>query len=255
MRTLDTLWAGGITEGVPVQTLGSLPPRMVVETVEMAAASVAKPGPAVCLDGCAGGTCVNGRARTFVSATVLAATARAIANPYTNSAQGMAADTGGGGGGAVGDVVVAPGKAPPATASTAAEGNAPPAGGKVQGVHGHFVPHTFTEEELHGADPRLQWLTAADRGLLGIFGNTIHLNDGTHLDGGIGVAKDAKWQRLYNRIASCTLPLYDLPNGRWAQRFLTTLTNLWVRVIHRCWNSEGLLVFQAVILCRIRGIS
>jgi hypothetical protein len=122
-------------------------------------------------------------------------------------------------------------------------------------MHGHFVPHTFTEEELHGADPRLQWLTAVDRGLLGIFGNTIHLNDGTHLDGGIGVAEDAKWQRLYNRVASCTLPLYDLPNGQWAQRFLTTLTNLWVGVIQRCWNSERPLVFQAVILCRIRGIS
>ncbi len=96
VQTLDTSRAGGITEGVPVQTLGPLPPRTVVETVETAAASVAKPGPAVCLDGCAGGTCVDGRARTFVPATVLPATARAVANPYTNSAQGTAADTGGG---------------------------------------------------------------------------------------------------------------------------------------------------------------
>jgi hypothetical protein len=161
--TLDTSQGGGITEGVPVQTLGPLPPRTVVETVETAAASVAKPSPAVCLDGCAGGTCVNGRARTFVPATILAATARAVANPYTNSARGTAADTGGGVGGAIGDVVVTPGNAPPATAGTAAAGNAPPAGGDVQGMHGRFVPHTFTEEELHGADPRLQRLTAADQ--------------------------------------------------------------------------------------------
>jgi hypothetical protein len=153
VRTLDTSQAGGITKGVPVRTLGPLPPRMVVGTVEMAAALVAKPGPAVCLDGCAGGTCDDGRARTFVPATVLTATARAVANPYTNSARGTAADTGGGVGGAVGDVVVAPGDAPPATAVAAAAGNAPPAGGNVQGVHGPFVPHTFTEEELHGADP------------------------------------------------------------------------------------------------------
>ncbi len=117
------------------------------------------------------------------------------------------------------------------------------------------MPHTFTEEELHEEDPRLQLLTAADQRLLGIFGNTIHLNDGTHLDGGIGVTKDVKWQRLYNRVASCSLPLYDLPNGRWAQRFLTTLTDLWVGVIQRCWNSKQPLVFQAVILRRIRGIS
>ncbi len=113
--------------------------------METAAALVAEPGPAVCLDGCAGGTCINGRARTFVPATVLAATARAVANPYMNSARGTAADTGGGVGGALGDVVVAPGNAPPAAASTAVAGNAPPAGGNVQGVHGHFVPHTFTE--------------------------------------------------------------------------------------------------------------
>jgi hypothetical protein len=128
----------------------------------------------------------------FVLATILAATARAVANPYTNSARGMAAETGGGVGGAVGDVVVAPGNAPPATAGTVAVSNAPPAGGVVQGVHGNFVPHTFMEEELHEADPQLQLLTAADQQLLGIFGDTIHLNDGTHLDGGIGVAEDTK---------------------------------------------------------------
>jgi hypothetical protein len=153
VQTLDTSRAGWITKGVPVRTLGPLPPCRVVETVERAAALVAEPGPALCLDGCAGGTCIDGRTRMFVPATVLAATARANANPYTNSARGTAADTGGGVGGAVGDVVVAPGDAPPATASTAAVGNAPPAGGNMQGMHGHFVPHIFTEEELHGADP------------------------------------------------------------------------------------------------------
>ncbi len=103
-------------------------------------------------------------------------------------------------------------------AGTAMEGDAPPAGGNLQGVHGHFMPHTFTEEELHGADPQLQRLTAADWQLLDIFGDTIHLNDGTHLDGGIGAAEGAKWQRLYNRVAACSLPLYNLPNSRWAHR-------------------------------------
>ncbi len=101
----------------------------------------------------------------------------------------------------------------------------------------------------------MQRLTATDRRLLGIFGSMIHLNDGTHLDGGIGVAEDAKWQRLYNRVASCSLPLYDLPNGRWAQRFLTTLTDFWVGVIQRRWNLERPLVFLAVILHRVHGIS
>ncbi len=210
------------------------------------------PGTAVCMDGCANSTCLNGRTRTFVPAAILAATAPPVANPYTNAAGGTAADTVGVVGGAAG-AIVAPNDITPAAAGAAMAGGKPPTNGNVQGACGHSVPRTFTEEELHGADPRLQQLTAADRRLLGIFGNTIHLNDGTHLDGGIGVNKDARWQRLYNRVSSCSLPLYDLPNGRWAQRFLTTLTDLWVGVIQRRWNLEQLLVFQAVIHRHVRG--
>ena len=53
----------------------------------------------------------------------------------------------------------------------------------------------------------------ADRRLCSVYGDTIHQNDGAHLDGGIGVAEDAKWQRLHLRVAACNLQLYDLPNG------------------------------------------
>jgi hypothetical protein len=140
-------------------------------------------------------------------------------------------------------------------AGTEVGGNVPPAGGNVQGVHGHFVPHAFTKEELYGADPRLQLLNTTDRYLLGIFGDTIHLNDGTHLGSGIGVAEDAKWQWLYNHVASCSLPLYNLPNGQYAQCFLMMLTDLWDGVIQRHWNSAQPLVFQVVILHRVHGIS
>ncbi len=163
--------------------------------------------------------------------------ALAVANPYLNSASGTAADMGRVDGGAIGGEDACA-YAPTAMAGTVVEGDAPPAGGNVQGMHGHFMPCTFTEEELHGADPQLQQLTAVDWWLLGIFGNTIDLNDGTHLGGGIGAAKDAKWQRLCNRVAACSLPLYNLPNGQWAHRFLTMLANLWVGVIRRCWNLE-----------------
>ncbi len=227
---------------------------MVVETVEMAAASVARPGTAVCMDGFAGGTCIDGRAQTFVPAAIIAAMAPAVANPYLNSARGTAADTGRVDGGAVGGEDACA-YAPTATADTVVEGDTPPAGSSVQGAHGHFMPCTLREEELHGADPRLQRLTTADRRLLRIFGDTIHLNDGTHLDGGIGAAEDAKKQRLYNCVAACSLPLYNLPNGRWAHRFLTALTNLWVGVIQQPWNLEWPLVFQAVILRSVHGIT
>jgi hypothetical protein len=253
-RILGSMQAGRTTEGISLCALGPLPSHAVVDTAGTAAALAARPGTAVCTDGCAGVTCTGGHARTFVLATIIAAMSLAIANPYMHSAHGTVADMGGAAGGAVGDVV-APDDATPATAGVAPEGNTPPAGSLVQGAHGHSLPSTFTEAELHKADPRLQRLIAADQRLLGIFGNTIHLNDGTHLDNGIGATEDAKWQRLYNRVATCSLPLYNLPNGRWAHRFLTTLTDLWVGVIQRRWNSERLLVFQVVILCRVRGIT
>ncbi|KAL3822014.1 hypothetical protein ACHAXA_003000 [Cyclostephanos tholiformis] len=235
VRALDTPRAGGTTGGVALRAPGPLPPRLVPGTVETAAASAANPGSAICTDGCAGGTCVDGRART-------------------NTVRGTTADTVGVVGGAVGPPV-APCDGTPATASAAVVGDDAPADGDVQRALGHSSPRTFTEEQLRDADPRLQRLTAADRRLLGVFGDTIHLNDGAHLDGGIGVAEDAKWQRLYHRVASCSLPLYDLPNGRWAHRFLTTLTDLWAGVIQRRWNSERPLVFQAVILRLVRGIT
>jgi hypothetical protein len=75
VRALGSLWAGGITKGVAVRTLGPLPLHAVVETAETVVASVARPGTAVCMDGCASGTCVDGHARTFVLAPIIVAPA------------------------------------------------------------------------------------------------------------------------------------------------------------------------------------
>jgi hypothetical protein len=244
----------GDHKGVALRALGPLPSHAVVETAEMAVASVARTGTAVCMDSCTGGTCLDGPGRMFVSAAIIAATALAVANPYLNFAHGTAADTDRVDGGAIGGEDACA-YSPTATASTTAKGDVPLAGGNVQGAHGHFMPHTFMEEELHGADPQLQRLTAVDWPLLRIFGDTIHLNYGTHLNGGIGAAEDAKCHPLYNHVAACSLPLYDLPNDQWAHRFLTKMTGLWVGVIQWCWNLEWLLVFQAGILCHVRGIT
>jgi hypothetical protein len=86
------------------------------------------------------------------------------------------ADTGRVDGGAVGGEDACA-YAPIATASTVAEGDTPPAGSNMQGMHRHFMHRTFMEEELRGADPQLQRLTTAHWRLLGIFGDTIHLNN------------------------------------------------------------------------------
>jgi hypothetical protein len=94
-RALGSLPVGGITKGVAQHIPGPSPSHAVVETVVTAmAALVARPGTAVCTDGCPGGTCGNGHAWTCVPAAIIAAMAPVVANPYLNSASGKAADTG-----------------------------------------------------------------------------------------------------------------------------------------------------------------
>jgi len=229
--------AGGDVEGVAQRASTSSPSRAVDETAQMAVAALAaRVGTSACTEGCAGGTCGEMHAQTFFLAAILAATPPAVANPYIF-------------------VATAPAIATPhlnVTTGTAADAGE---GGAAQHARGHFLPRHCTDAELRAEDPRLQRLTDAGRRLWSVYGDTIHQNDGTHLDGGIGVAEDAKWQRLHLRVAACNLPLYDLPNGCWATRFLETLTNLWIGVVEHRWNSERPLVFQACILWRVCGIS
>ncbi len=86
--------------------------------------------------------------------------------------------------------------------------------------------HMWTEAELQASGPLLQPLEAADRKLMSAYGDTIHLNDGTHLTSGIDHAEDQRMQCLYRRIVACRLTLWDLPKGRWADRFLQIQTQL-----------------------------
>jgi hypothetical protein len=153
-NSLDASRAEGTTEGVAQRALSPPPPCPALRTAETAVASAVDPGTAVCTDGCAGGTCIDGHARTFVPATILAAMAPTVANPYTNAAGGTAAGTVGVVGGAAG-ATVTPNNITPAAAGAAAAGGEPPTDGDVQGARGHFMPRTFTEEEILGADPRL----------------------------------------------------------------------------------------------------
>ena len=180
-------------------------------------------GMAVCTDGCAGGTCGETHVQTFVLVANLAATATApaVANPYLNATTVTAPDTGGG----VAVQLIVPATILAATALAAANPHlnvttsttAVTGGGEAaQRVRGHFVPCHCTDAEFRAEDPRLQRLTDADRQLCSVYGDTIHQNDGTHFDGRIGVAEDAKWQRFHLRVAACNLPVYNFPNGRWA---------------------------------------
>ena len=79
----------------------------------------------------------------------------------------------------------------------------------------------------------------------------IHQNHGIHLDGGI--PDDARWQHLYWRIMSVLLPLYYLPSGVIANRFLLMQTQLLRDVRKRRCNSEKALIFAPCILQKVQS--
>ncbi len=115
-------------------------------------------------------------------------------------------------------------------------------------------PRFYTEEELRQGDIRLQTLTAADRMLIQVYGDTIHANDGTHLDGGVGVANDRAWQRRYLKVIAGPHQFYRLPRGKVGNRFLDILLSEWKGCRERKWNSERPLCFPACILRKLQGV-
>jgi len=108
---------------------------------------------------------------------------------------------------------------PPATPTTTGDADArlmvPPgnaANGEgdhspTDGPNAHTPRVPRTEDELWTDDLLLQSFTGADRKLHSVFGDTIHHNNGRHLDGGIGEDEDRKWQRLHERVVKARLPL------------------------------------------------
>jgi hypothetical protein len=101
-------------------------------------------------------------------------------------------------------------------------------------------------------DSNLQKLTRADELLIDVYGDTIHQNDGTHLDGGI--ADDKFWQGRWRQVVSCNLSLWDAPMGKVGKRFVQLLAEEWKGVRERRWNAEMPIVCCAAILNRKRNI-
>jgi hypothetical protein len=129
------------------------------------------------------------------------------------------------------------------------EGDDPPTVGP--NAHTPHVPPA--EDELWINDPLLQIFMGAYRKLHGIFGDTIHHNNGRHLDGGIGEDEDHKWQRLHERVVAACLPLFCLPNGKWAKQFLALQTALWCNMRLRGCNLEKACIFAPLILCWVQS--
>ena len=86
----------------------------------------------------------------------------------------------------------------------------------------------------------------------GVYGDFLHHNDGSHLDGGIAdaAACQRRWRRLSAQSASC----YETPSGAVGCRFTAILAAEWRGVISRSWNSERPLVFAHVVLTKTLGV-
>ena len=106
-----------------------------------------------------------------------------------------------------------------------------------------------TERET---DLAAQVLYEADRRLMTVYGDTIHRNDGRHLDG--GVEDDEAMQRLYDKVVSHPHPMYSPPKGKVGNLFLTRFTAELRKVRARETNSERAMIFPACILRKEPGI-
>jgi len=109
------------------------------------------------------------------------------------------------------------------------------------GPNAHIPRVPRMEDELRTDDLLLQSFKGADRKLHSVFGDTIHHNDGHHLNRGIGEDEDRKWQRLHERLVAACLPLYS-------KRFFALQIALWRDVSLRGCNSEKACVFAPLIL-------
>lgn len=95
--------------------------------------------------------------------------------------------------------------------------------------------------------------TRVDQMMDEIYGDHVHQNDGTHLDGGI--TDDATWQSYWRQLVVFPSHAYDVPNKSTGRRFVDMVANLLRGIKRRKWNSERLIVFIMVVLQRERGVT
>ena len=105
------------------------------------------------------------------------------------------------------------------------------------------------------ADLASQTLTPADAKLIGVFGDTIHRNDGRHLHGGIGAELDRLWQGRYDAVVANAHRLYSPPNGAIGKDVISQFAKELKAVRKRECNSERPLCFLAVVLARRPGLT
>jgi hypothetical protein len=93
---------------------------------------------------------------------------------------------------------------------------------------------------------------ACDNQLIAVYGDSIHRNDGRHLDG--GVANNSIWQRRYDRVVVHPHPMYNPPKGELGQRVVLMMAREFGGVHKRRWNSERALIFAVCVLRKSPGM-
>ena len=95
--------------------------------------------------------------------------------------------------------------------------------------------------------------TPEDLRLREVYGDWVHGNPGTHLDG--GVKEDGLWQGWWRDLAVMPPHRYEAPSGEVWRRFVNALAEELRGIRDRRWNSERFIVFQTVPLERARYVT
>jgi hypothetical protein len=85
-----------------------------------------------------------------------------------------------------------------------------------------------------------------------VFGDHVHQNNGSHLDGGI--IDDSMWQNYHRRLIVYQGKQYDAPKGSVGNRFIMKLSEIIAGIKSRKFNSEVLMVYIMVILQRTKDV-
>ncbi len=85
-----------------------------------------------------------------------------------------------------------------------------------------------------------------DTKLIKLYGDTVHRNIGTHLNGNID--NDSQWYYLWFQLISYHHPLYTPPQSKLGCDIIKTLSEEFQGVRNRQWNSEKALLFPIIIL-------
>jgi hypothetical protein len=126
-------------------------------------------------------------------------------------------------------------------------------GAIAQGERGQEEGRTVRVRDIKGEEYlACQVLHPCDNQLIAVFGDSIHCNNGRHLDGGI--AENGIWQGRYDPVVSHPHPMYNPPKGGIGQRVIATLARKFRGVRKRKWNLERALIFAVCVLRKSPGV-